>query len=191
MRKKLLCAFMALACLLPALSFWVVAEPAAVADDFAANNSAVAYCIDTEQVLYENKAEDIHAPGVTAKLMALMVAYDLAENTGRKLSDKVQVQSDWVRDTYIPGDRSSPYLGLAQGDECTLEYLFACTLVSNANDACAALVGYCVDELMMTTREDFLERMNQKARDLGMMDTFYEDPIGFGGKGKTTASDVV
>lgn len=191
MRKKLLCAFMALACLLPALSFWAVAEPAAAADDFAANNSAVAYCIDTEQILYENKAEDIHAPGVTAKLMALMVAYDLAENTGRKLSDKVQVQSDWVRDTYIPGDRSSPYLGLAQGDECTLEYLFACTLVSNANDACAALVGYCVDELMMTTREDFLERMNQKARDLGMMDTFYEDPIGFGGTGKTTASDVV
>ena len=191
MRRKLLCAFLALVCLLPTLTFWVAAEPASAADAFAANNSAVAYCIDTEQILYENKKDDVHAPGVTAKLMALMVAYDLVENTGRKLSERVTVRGEWVRDTYIPGDRSSPYLGLAQGDECTLEYLFACSLVSNANDACAALVGYCVDELMMSTREEFLERMNQKVVELGMRDTRYEDTIGFGGKGKTTAGDVV
>lgn len=191
MRKKLLCAVMALALLLPVLTFGTAAEPSSADDVFAANNSAVAYCIDTEQVLYENNAEAEHAPGVTAKLMALMVAYDLVENTGRKLSEKVKVQGDWVRDSYVPGDRSSPYLGLTQGDECTLEYLFACSLVSNANDACAALVGYCVDELMMTTTEEFVQRMNQKASDLEMRSTFYADAIGFGGKGKTTASDVV
>lgn len=191
MRKKLLCAVMALVLLLPVLTFGTVAEPTDADDVFAANNSAVAYCIDTEQVLYENNADIEHAPGVTTKLMALMVAYDLVENTGRKLTEKVKVQGDWVRDSYVPGDRSSPYLGLTQGDECTLEYLFACSLVANANDACAALVGYCVDELMMTTTEEFVQRMNQKASELEMRDTLYVDAIGFGGKGKTTAGDVV
>ncbi|MBR5263780.1 MAG: hypothetical protein IKV50_03695, partial [Clostridia bacterium] len=162
MSKKLLCTLLACLLLLPVLLLSVGAEPETV-PLFAANNSAVAYCIDTEQILYENKAQEVHAPGVTTKLMALMVAYDLLENTGRKLSEKITVSGSWVRDTYIPGDRSSPYLGLTQGDECSLEYLFACSLVSNANDACAALVGYCTEELMMATREDFLERMNKKA----------------------------
>lgn len=190
MSKKLLCTLLACLLLLPVLLLSVGAEPETV-PLFAANNSAVAYCIDTEQILYENKAEEIHAPGVTAKLMALMVAYDLLENTGRKLSEKITINGSWVRDTYIPGDRSSPYLGLTQGDECSLEYLFACSLVSNANDACAALVGYCTEELMMATREDFLERMNKKAEELGMKNTLYADTIGFGGLGQTTASDVV
>ena len=190
MSKKLLCTLLACLLLLPVLLLSVGAEPETV-PLFAANNSAVAYCIDTEQILYENKAEEVHAPGVTAKLMALMVAYDLLENTGRKLSEKITVNGSWVRDTYIPGDRSSPYLGLTQGDECSLEYLFACSLVSNANDACAALVGYCTEELMMATREDFLERMNKKAEELGMKNTLYADTIGFGGLGQTTASDVV
>ncbi len=188
MRKKLLCALMALALLLPVLNCYGAAETISL---FAANNSAVAYCIDTEQTLYESGAGEVHAPGVTAKLMALMVAYDLVENTGRKLSEKVKIQGGWVRDTYVPGDRSSPYLGLSQGDECTLEYLFACSLVSNANDACAALVGYCVDELMMSDTEDFLHRMNQKAAQLGMRDTLYDNVVGFGGGGRTTAGDVV
>ena len=107
MSKKLLCTLLACLLLLPVLLLSVGAEPETV-PLFAANNSAVAYCIDTEQILYENKAEEVHAPGVTAKLMALMVAYDLLENTGRKLSEKITVNGSWVRDTYIPGDRSSP-----------------------------------------------------------------------------------
>ena len=52
MSKKLLCTLLACLLLLPVLLLSVGAEPETV-PLFAANNSAVAYCIDTEQILYE------------------------------------------------------------------------------------------------------------------------------------------
>lgn len=157
---------------------------------FEANNSAVAYCIDTDQVLYAHGENKAHAPGVVTKLMALLVADELMESTGRSYSFEITVKQEWLTDTYIPGDRSSPYLGLSGGDTCTLEYLFACSMVSNANDACSVLVNYCAEELMFKTETEFLERMNARAAELGMKDTVFEDTIGFGGKGKTTAADT-
>jgi D-alanyl-D-alanine carboxypeptidase (penicillin-binding protein 5/6) len=190
MLKRLLC-LLAVCALLFGTLIPVHAEEISIVDPFNANNSAVAYCIDTRQVLYAHKEEQIHAPGVVTKLMALLVAGELVEATGRPLSYQVSVKQEWLTDTYTPGDRSSPYLGLSSGDTCTLEYLFACSLVSNANDACSVLVNYCAEELMFKTEADFLERMNARAVELGMENTYFEDTIGFGGKGRTTAADTV
>lgn len=191
MIKRLLCLLLACVCLCGLLMpVSADTEEIPLIEPFEANNSAVAYCIDTKQVLYAHGEDTVHAPGVVTKLMALLVARELAESTGRPLSHEVTIKQEWLQDTYVPGDRSSPYLGLSGGDKCTLEYLFACSMVSNANDACSALVNYCAEELMFKTEAEFLERMNARAAELGMENTRFEDTIGFGGLGQTTAADT-
>ena len=186
--KRLLCALLAMVFVLALCPFGVSADDIAVS--FASANPAAAYCISTEQFLYENRQDEKLAPGVLTKLAALMVAYDLCKVTAHPLSTSITVKGAWVKDTYIAGDRSSPYLGLRDGDICTLEYLFAASLVSNANDACAALVRYCCENLLMDSEDAFLARMNEKASSLGMKDTVFADTIGLGGKGETTAHDA-
>ncbi len=190
MIKRLLCLLLACVCLCGVLLPVSAEEGAPPTEPFAANHSAVAYCIDTNQILYAHKEDTVHAPGVITKLMALLVARELVEATGRPLSYDVTVKQEWLANTYVPGDRSSPYLGLAAGDTVTLEYLFACSMVSNANDACSVLVNYCAEELMFKTETDFLARMNDRAAELGMTQTLFGDTIGFGGLGQTTAADA-
>lgn len=187
-KTRFLCCFLVLLTLLCPLPVGAVGETPVT---FTSNNPAAAYCIGTQQMLYENRENESFAPGVLTKLMALMVASDLLDATGRSMSDKITVKADWVNNTYIPGDRSTPYLGLREGDECTLEYLFASSLVANANDACSALVHYCAEELMVGTTDDFLKRMNDKAAEIGLENTVFGDTIGLGGLGKTTARDAV
>ena len=191
MMKRLLCLFACCALLCGALMpVSAEGDSIQITETFAASNSAVAYCIDTDQVLYAHGEDAVHAPGVITKLMALLVAHELTEATNHPLSQEITVDREWLVDRYVPGDRSSPYLGLSGGDKCTLEYLFACSMVSNANDACSVLVNYCAEELMFRTEAEFLERMNARAAELGMENTVFEDTIGFGGKGKTTAEDT-
>ena len=158
---------------------------------FQAVNAAAAYCVDTEQILYESRGSETFAPGIVAKLASLMTAYDIVTDCNRPLSTEVTVKGSWVQGSYVPGDRSSPYLGLADGEKYTLEYLFATALVANANDAYAVLVHYCAEELMSGTEANFLQRMNEKVKELGLSHTLFEDTIGYGGRGSTTVTDAV
>jgi len=186
--KRLLCGLLSLVFVLALCPFGVHADDISLS--FASTNPAVAYCINTEQFLYENREDETFAPGVFTKLAALMVAYDLCKSTAHPLTTEITVKGAWVKDTYIAGDRSTPYLGLRDGDTCTLQYLFAASLVSNANDACAALVHYCSETLLVDSTDAFLARMNEKVASLGMKNTEFADTIGLGGKGKITAHDA-
>lgn len=154
-------------------------------------NAAAAYCVETEQVLYESRGEETFAPGILTKIAALMVARDILTDCGVSLSKEVTIKQSWVQGTYISGDRSSPYLQLADGESYTLEYLFATTLVANANDACASIVHYCAETLMSEDVTAFLKKMNEKAQSLGLEHTTFGDTIGFGGLGSTTVTDAV
>ncbi len=154
-------------------------------------NTAIAYCMDTEQVLYEKDGGKILSPGPITKLMTAMVAYDILKENKKLMSEIVSIQSAWLRNCYTPGDRSTPYLGLAAGENYTLEYLFATTLVANANDACAVLVRYC-SESFLGGEADFLSRMNERAQDLGMTSTHFYSTTGFNGTTSfTTPRDVM
>ncbi|MBO4366892.1 MAG: D-alanyl-D-alanine carboxypeptidase [Clostridia bacterium] len=154
-------------------------------------NTAIAYCVDTEQILYEKDGGKILAPGPITKLMTAMVAYDILKENKKLMSEIVSIQSAWLRNCYTPGDRSTPYLGIAAGENYTLEYLFATTLVANANDACAILVRYC-SESFLGGEANFLSRMNERAQELGMTSTHFYSTTGFNGTTSfTTPRDVM
>lgn len=184
----LACLFL-LFCVLSAMPLRAAAEEQETG--FSAINAAAAYCVDTEQVLYESRGEETFAPGILTKIAALMVARDILTDCGVSLSEEVTIKQSWVQGTYISGDRSSPYLQLMEGETYTLEYLFATTLVANANDSCASIVHYCAETLMYEDEAAFLKKMNEKAQALGLTNTTFGDTIGFGGLGRTTVTDAV
>lgn len=153
-------------------------------------NAAMASCVDTEQVLYEKDGDKIFSPGIVTKLMALMVAYDIFQENKQLMSEMVTVTSAWLKNCYTAGDRSTPYIGLAEGNTVTLEYLFATSLVANANDSCAVLVRYCSDSFLSSEAE-FLEKMNERAKEIGMTNSHFYSTTGYnGGASYTTARDV-
>ena len=73
MLKRLLC-LLACCLLLCGVTLPVLAEDTSIdlTEPFEASNSAVAFCIDTKQVLYAHGETKTHAPGVVTKLMALL-----------------------------------------------------------------------------------------------------------------------
>ncbi len=157
---------------------------------YTAKNAAAAYCVNTKQMLYSERGDEVFAPGAACKLMATMVAFDLIKDSNHPLSTEVEVKTEWVQGSYSVGDLSSPYLNLEGGEKYTLEYLFNASLVANANDACAVLVNYCAKNILSGTEADFVNRMNDRAKELGMQSTVFETAVGYGAKGRTTVSDM-
>lgn len=77
-------------------------------------------------------------------------------------------------------------IGLRPGDRMRLADLLAATLVHSANDACRALA-----EWHSGSEEKFVERMNARAVQLGLLDTHFVNACGFDAEGHySSARDI-
>jgi serine-type D-Ala-D-Ala carboxypeptidase (penicillin-binding protein 5/6) len=77
-------------------------------------------------------------------------------------------------------------IGLRAGDRMRLSDLLAASLVHSANDACRALADW-----HSGSEQKFVERMNQRARELGLTDTHFANACGFDAEGHySTANDL-
>lgn len=77
-------------------------------------------------------------------------------------------------------------MGLVAGEKLTMESLLYGALVHSANDAAYTLAENCPGGV-----EKFIEKMNQKALNLGLTGTRFTNPVGFDDVNQyTTASDL-
>lgn len=100
------------------------------------------------------------SPASTTKIMTALVALE-------------HFQPDQVLtvDTVIKEGR---VMGLLPSEKITAEALLYGTLVHSANDA-----AFTLAENYPGRAKAFVEKMNQKAQELGLEDTHFENPIGF------------
>jgi serine-type D-Ala-D-Ala carboxypeptidase (penicillin-binding protein 5/6) len=132
--------------------------------------SAYVYDTATGRVLYaKNEDERLPLASVT-KVMAALVASELAPENA-----VVTITRDAVR---TDGDS-----GLRSGERWALRDLLDLTLTSSANDgarAVALALGALgsSDQSSDAVVNDFVERMNLKAAELGMMNTYYFNDTG-------------
>ncbi|MDO8188644.1 serine hydrolase [Conexibacter sp. JD483] len=85
-----------------------------------------------------------------------------------------------------PSDGDESRMWLATGEQVTVGDLLRGLLLPSGNDAAAALaVG------VAGSREAFVALMNARARELGMHDTRYADPIGLDDGNRSSAADLV
>ncbi len=138
----------------------VQAEPAVSAP------SAILIEASTGEVIYEKNATERRSPASITKIMTLLLTFEQIEAGKAKLSDEVIVSA------HAAGMGGSQVY-LAEGEVQSLETMIKCIVVSSGNDASVA-----VAEHLAGSEEAFVEMMNEKAAQLGMLDTHFEDCCG-------------
>jgi len=135
--------------------------------------AGIAIDYDSGSVLYEKNATTYYSPASTTKLMTALI----------------------VRDHFAPEDTltigvlpsvSGNVLGLRYGETYHVADLLSAMLITSANDvALEFAAAYPGGNLA------FIEKMNEKARALGLQDTIFSNPAGFDfGNHHTTANDL-
>ena len=149
------------------LALWVCAAllPRAAALSAAA---AVTMDADTGETLFAENADSRLPMASTTKIMTALVAL------GEGDLDRVYT----VKKQYAAVEGSSMYL--EEGERLTLRDTLYGLLLSSGNDAAAAVAGECGGE------RAFVDKMNAKARELGLTDTRFENPSGLPSDGHYT-----
>jgi D-alanyl-D-alanine carboxypeptidase (penicillin-binding protein 5/6) len=121
---------------------------------------------DSGKVLFEKNADEPHPPASIAKVMTMLLVAEAVEGGEISLDDTVVVSA---RASKIGGSQAY----LAEGEEMTVRDLLKAVAIHSANDACVALA-----EHVSGVVEAFVDRMNDKARELGMKNTVFHSPHG-------------
>ncbi len=135
-----------------------------------------AYALDTVsgRVLFERNANDRSLIASTTKIMTALVVCEQCN-----VLDRMRIPKEAVG---IEG--SSMYL--REGEVLTIQELLYGLMLSSGNDAAVALAIYCGG-----TVEGFAGMMNDKARNLGLKNTHFENPNGLDSPGHySTAKDL-
>lgn len=129
--------------------------------------SAHSYVImdsDTGEVLYQQNGNKKIYPASTVKIMTAIVALENCK-LSKKIKIKKSVLTEISQDAYT--------LGLKVGDSYTLNNLLHMLLLNSAADAADSIaVGVC------KTKKAFIKKMNQKAKELGMNHTSFDNTVG-------------
>jgi len=139
-----------------------IPEPINSADLDAYHDVAKAYLVKIgDQVIWEGSAEKRLPPASLTKMMTALLVVE-----SYRPDDIVTVSAEAEAET---GSR----IGLRAGDRMLLADVLAATLIRSANDACHALADW-----HSGSEAVFVERMNQRAQQLGLHDTHFENACG-------------
>ena len=117
-------------------------------------------------VIYEKNAHEIMRPASITKIMTLILIFDAIESGQISLTDTVTV-SDYA------ASMGGSQVFLEPGETQTVETMIKCISVASANDACVAMA-----EHIGGSESEFVRRMNNRAKGLGMSDTTFVNCCG-------------
>ncbi len=121
------------------------------------------------KILYEKDADRIIFPASMTKIMTSIVVFDLLKKNEISLNDKFLVSENAWR--LAESGYSSMFIMV--GDEISVENLLKGIIISSGNDACIALA-----EGIAGSEDEFATLMNEKASDIGMINTNFSNASG-------------
>ena len=144
--------------------------------------SALLIDMDTEQVLYEQAADEQRYPASITKIMTALLTLEAVGRGELDLNDVITMDDAALAD--LTPDSSTA--GLQAGEEITVRNLLYCLLLASANEAANALAIAVAGDI-----PTFVEQMNQRAQELGMSGTHFVNPHGLHSDDHyTTARDI-
>ncbi len=157
--KKLFISLMSITVLLTALPIYPTAN--AVSEPNTSAYSAILINASTGEVLYSKNATDSRSMASTTKIMTAILAIESG-----KMQDEVQITADMV-------GAEGTSIGLVEDYAMTLETLVYGMLLESGNDAANAVAVFIGGSL-----EEFAVMMNEKAEQIGMVDSNFVTPSG-------------
>jgi serine-type D-Ala-D-Ala carboxypeptidase (penicillin-binding protein 5/6) len=122
---------------------------------------------DTGATLLEKQADDEMPPSSMTKLMTLYLVYDQLKQGKLKLDDELPVSEKAWR---MQGSK----MFVALGSSVRVEDLIRGVVVQSGNDAAIVLA-----EAIGGSEEQFVEKMNAKAKELGLTHSFFKTCTGW------------
>lgn len=134
----------------------------------------------TGQVICEKDADQRRSPASITKIMTLLVIFD---HLG---SGRIRLDSEVMTSAYAKSMGGSQVF-LEEGEIQTLETIIKCIAIASGNDASVAAA-----EFIAGSEEEFVALMNQRAEDMGLANTHFEDCCGLSDSDNhyTSAKDV-
>ncbi len=136
--------------------------------DYIRSAAGIVFNLDTNEVLYsKNARQSLPVASLTKLMTALLV-----------------LESGTMNQTVIAGNEvniteyNAWLCHFQTGDVLSVEDLMYATLIYSGNDGAAALAAYAGG-----TVEDFVDRMNERAQELGADDTHFANPHGLDAEG--------
>lgn len=124
--------------------------------------SAIIVDFDSGSVLFSKNSNQKMSIASITKLMTAIVALEEGN-----LNDTVTISKNA---SLTEGSK----IWLYSGERITLENLLFAALIHSGNDAAVAIAEHVAGDV-----ETFVEKMNIKAKNLGLISTRFENPIGF------------
>lgn len=180
MKKKLfplLCLVLTVCMLVPSY-----ASAATFNIDFETNSAAIELInLDTDTIVYQKNADAKRAPASTTKIMSFIIVSEQIEDLE---NTQVTVTKEVVDRLLGTGSSLS---GIKENDVLTVMQLLNCMMVPSGNDAALVLADYIGNG----NADAFVELMNQKAQELGCVNTHFMNPHGLHDDNHyTTAHDL-
>lgn len=120
----------------------------------------------TGKVLYENNADEALPPASVTKIMTLLLVMEAIDDGKISLDDMVPVSNN-------AASMGGSQVYLEPGEQMSVDEMIKCVVVSSANDAAVALA-----EFVAGSEEIFVEKMNERAKELGMVNSTFENTNG-------------
>lgn len=128
--------------------------------------SAILIERDTGKVLYNKNSNERLAPASMTKIMTMLLIMEALDKGKIKMSDK-------VRTSEHAASMGGSQIFLEPGEEMTVKEMLKGIAIASGNDASVAMA-----EFISGSEEEFVKKMNKKAKELGLKNTSFKNPTG-------------
>lgn len=177
--KRAVCTFICAVLILGQVTFSASAE-----ENSAVTVNAKAYVLmeqSTGTVLLKHNENEKLYPASVTKIMSMLLIMEAIDGNKIRLTDSVTASA-------TAASKGGSQIWLKEGEAMTVDELLKATAVYSANDACTALGEYIAG-----SDEAFVSMMNERANELGMKNTHFDNCTGLDDESTThltTAYDI-
>ncbi len=120
----------------------------------------------TGTVIYDKNKDERLRPASITKIMTMLLIFEALDAGQIQLTDEVSVSEH-------AASMGGSQVYLEPNETQTVDTMIKCISIASANDACVAMA-----ELINGSEEEFVAKMNQRAKELGMTNTNFVNSCG-------------